>query len=155
MKLTDEIIHFFHNQGCVIVSTLDKQGFPHSSCKGIVDMDREGKIYLLDLYRRRTLENLKANQHISITAINEYKFIGYCLKGKAEIKPLSNLSPQILKAWEDRITSRLTQRLLRNIRGEKGHSHHPEAMLPKPEYLIGINVEEIVALTPRSINKDG
>lgn len=150
-KLPDEIIQFFHNQGCVIVSTIDKNGFPHSACKGIVQINRNGRVYLLDLYHARTYENLKYNPHISITAIEEHKFTGYCLKGKAEIIPEGKLESRIIKAWETRITSRLTRRLLKNIREEKGHPRHPEILLPKPEYMIAMEVEEIVDLTPHHL----
>ena len=150
-RLSGDIIIFFHNQGCVIVSTVDKNGFPHSACKGIIKISRSGRVYLLDLYHAKTHENLKYNPRISITAIDEHKFVGYCLKGKAEIIPEGELKSHIIKAWETRITSRLTRRLLKNIREEKGHPRHPEILLPKPEYMIVIEVEEIVDLTPHHL----
>lgn len=152
-KLNNGIIQFFHNQGCVVVSTIDKEGFPHNACKGIVEINRNGRVYLIDLYMGTTYENLKKNPRISITAIDEHKFIGYCLKGKAEIIPESELKPNTIKAWELRISGRLTQRLLKNIRNEKGHSRHPEIFLPKPSYMIGMEVEEIVDLTPRHLKE--
>lgn len=151
--LNDEIVHFFQNQGAVIVSTIDKNGCPSSACKGIVEINREGHVYLLDLYQGKTRANLERDPHISITAIDEHKFIGYCLKGRARIVTQEEIKPQLAKAWEDRITSRLTQRLLKNLRGEKGHSQHPEALLPEPEYLIEIDVEEIVDLTPHRMKE--
>jgi general stress protein 26 len=147
-KFPDGIVNFFQNQGYVIVSTIDKGGSLHSSCKGIVDIKSNGKIYLLDLYKAKTFDNLKNNPHISITAADEHKFAGYCLKGKAKIITGEELSPQIMKAWEERITSRLTRRVIRNIREEKGHPRHPEALLPKPEYLIVMEAEEVIDLTP-------
>ncbi len=150
-RLTDDIARFFQDQGCVIVSSIDKNGFPHNSCKGIVKIEPSGRVYLLDVYRAKTYENLKRNPHISITAIDEHKFTGYCLKGKVEIVPQEELGLEIVKAWEDRIASRLTQRLLKNIRGEKGHPRHPEALLPKPEYLIVMDTEEIIDLTPQHL----
>lgn len=150
-SLSDDIIQFFHSQGCVIVSTVDKDGFPHSACKGIIKISRNGQVYLLDLYRGKTYENLKINPHVSITAIDEHKFIGYCLKGKAEMMPEGKLGAHIIKAWESRISSRLTQRLLKNIREEKGHLRHPEILLPRPQYMIVMEVEEIIDLTPHHL----
>lgn len=146
--LNKEIIHFLEDQGCVIVSTIDRAGFPHSSCKGIVEVTAAGRIYLFDLYQARTYENLKHNARMSITAVDEHKFRGYCLKGRAKIIPRRKLNRKIIKAWEARITGRLTQRLLRNIREEKGHPRHPEALLPEPQYLILLQAEEAVDLTP-------
>lgn len=154
-RLSEEIVQFFQKQRFVIVSTVDKDGSLHSSCKGIVKINRSGKIYLLDLYRGKTYENLKRNPHISITAVDEHRFVGFCLKGKAKIILENKIKFHIMKAWEERITARLTHRVLKNIREEKGHSRHPEALLPKPEYLIAIDVEEIVDLTPHHIKEGG
>lgn len=150
-KLDTNVIDFFQNQGCVIVSTIDKNGSVHNACKGIVMINSNGEIYLLDLYRGKTHENLKNNPRISLTAIDEHKFTGYCLKGRGRILPEAKLQSQIIKAWEERITGRLTRRLLKNIRGEKGHGRHPEVLLPRPEYMIVMKVEEVVDLTPQQL----
>ncbi|MFA5144688.1 MAG: pyridoxamine 5'-phosphate oxidase family protein [Candidatus Omnitrophota bacterium] len=150
-KISDEIMRFFQNQGCVVVSTVDKEGSVHNSCKGIIEIDSRGSVYLLDLYKARTYENLKRNPHISITAIDEHKFTGYCLKGRVKIVQEDKLPSKIIKAWEDRINSRLTSRLLKNIHEEKGHPRHPEVLLPGPEYMIGMEIEEIVDLTPQHL----
>jgi predicted pyridoxine 5'-phosphate oxidase superfamily flavin-nucleotide-binding protein len=147
--LTDEIVRFFQKQHFVIISTVDSNGIPHNSCKGIVKINKGGRIYLLDLYRWRTYANLKHNRHISITGVDEHKFKGWCLKGKAKIIGEKRLKPDIIKAWEARIANRITQRLLKNIKTEeKGHSRHPESQLPKPEYMIVMEIEEIVNLIP-------
>ena len=150
-KLPDGVINFLQNQGYVIVSTVDKAGSLHNSCKGIVDIKSDGKVYLLDLYKGKTFENLKNNPHISITAVDEHSFVGYCLKGKARIVTAEEVSPRIIKAWEDKIASRLTRRVIKNIHEEKGQLRHPEALLPKPKYLIAIEAEEIIDLTPRHL----
>lgn len=150
-RLNEDIVQFFCNQGFVIVSTIDRNGFPHISCKGMVEINHNGRIYLLDLYRARTYQNLKSNPKISLTAIDEHKFIGYCLKGRAKIIPQEKLKSHVIKAWESKITSRLTRRLLKNIREEKGHPRHPEILLPTPEYMIAVEVEEIIDLTPHHL----
>jgi uncharacterized pyridoxamine 5'-phosphate oxidase family protein len=151
MKIPESVIQFLENQGCVIVSTIDRKGFAHSSCKGIVKISSSGEIYLLDVYHAETYKNLMRNPRVSITAINEHKFSGYCLKGRAKLLGEEKMPPEMIKAWEDRITSRLTQRLLRNIHEEKGHASHPEISLPKPRYMIVMDVEDIVDLTPQHL----
>jgi len=151
--ITPDIVEFFHNQHFTIISTIDKKGYPHNACKGIVQIDESGKAYLLDLYMARTYENLRANPRISITAVDEHKFVGYCLKGKAKIVQKNKVSKSILKLWEDKITSRISHRLLKNIKGEKGHHAHPEALLPAPTYLIAVDVDEIVELIPGHIKQ--
>lgn len=153
--ITPEIVHFFHNQRFTIISTIDKNGYPHNSCKGIVEIDKNGKVYLLDLYMAKTYENLKNNPHITITGVDEHKFIGYCLVGKAHIITRDKVSPRILKLWDDKITSRITHRLLRNMKGERGHASHPEALLPKPTYLIAVDVKEAIDLRPSHLKQRG
>lgn len=148
MKLNEEIVHFFQGQDCVLVSTLDKRRFVHNSCKGIVRIEEKGWVYLLDLYQARTYINLGKNPGISVTAFNEHDFSGYCLKGKAKIVRKDKLSPEIISAWDDRITGRVTKRLLKNMREGKGHPAHPELLLPQPQYLIVMKVREVVDLTP-------
>jgi general stress protein 26 len=150
-KLSDEIIDFFQKQGFTVVSTLDTKGSIHNSCKGIVKIDKSGKIYLLDLYSARTLDNLKKNPHISLTAVDEHSFSGYCLKGKGKIIKAEQLDSSISKAWEEKITGRISRRIIRNLHGEQGHPRHPEANLPKPQYMILMEVAEVVDLTPGHI----
>lgn len=153
--LSEEIVQFFQRQGCVVVSSIDDKGFPHCSCKGIVKIDAGGNVYLLDAYRGKTLQNIKSNPRVNITAFDEHKFSGYCLKGRARVIYKDELAPAIIKAWEDRITGRLTLRLLKNIRDEvKGRRAHPEALLPKPEHMIVVSVEEIVDLTPHHLKQE-
>ncbi|MDD2688714.1 MAG: pyridoxamine 5'-phosphate oxidase family protein [Candidatus Omnitrophica bacterium] len=151
-KLADEVIQFFHHQNFAIVTTIDKRGYPHNSCKGVIQINEDGKVYLLDLYKAITFENLKINPHMSITGVDEHKFKGYCLKGRAKIVTSKGLNQRLIKAWEERIAGRITQRLIKNVSGLKGHPRHPEALLPKPEYLIAVEVEEVVDLTPHHIS---
>lgn len=150
--LTDDIVRFFQKQRFSIISTIDrKSGAPHNSCKGIVKINKNGRIYLLDLYKWRTYANLKKNPRISITAVDEHKFEGWCLKGRAKLIPGEKLRGDVIKAWEKKIAGRITHRLLKNIREEKGHRRHPESQLPRPEYVIEMGVEEIVNLVPHHV----
>lgn len=153
-KFPREIIRFFLNQGCVIVSTIDGDGSPHNSCKGIIEMDENGLVYIVDLYKTMTYGNLKRNRKISITAIDEHKFKGYCLKGEAKIIEEEDFDSVTIKAWEYRISTRITQRLIRNIRNEKGNLRHPEALLPKPQYLIVMRVDKIIDLSPYHLKEE-
>ncbi|MCX5713177.1 MAG: hypothetical protein NTY47_09025, partial [Candidatus Omnitrophica bacterium] len=74
-----------------------------------------------------------------------------CLKGKAKIIVAQDLDKDIQAAWEERVSGRITQRLLKNLKEEKGHPSHPEASFPKPQYLILMQVEDIVDLTPHHL----
>lgn len=152
-KLNSTITQFFRNQSFVITSTVDKSNTPHSSCKGIVQIKEQGLVYLLDLYQGATFENLKNNPSMNITAVDEHKFEGYCLKGRAQILPSQALSEDIIKSWEHKVTARITQRVIKNLTGVKGQAYQPEALLPGPKYLITMEVDEIVDLTPHQLKR--
>jgi len=148
------VIDFLRTQGFVIVSSIDKNGFPHNSCKDMVKIDSNGQIYLMDVYYGLTAENIKRNSLVSISAVDEHKFMGYCLKGKAKVISDNEISQEFIKSWEDNITARLAKRLLHNLSQDKSHAHHPEASLPRPKHLIVIEVEEIVNLAPHYLRKE-
>lgn len=150
--ISDTIINFLRAQGFVIVSSIDQNGFPHNSCKDIVKIEPDGKIYLIDVYHGLTTKNIKLNPQVSVSAVDEHKFIGYCLKGKARMMA-DTISQEMIKTWEDNITSRLARRLLRNLTQDQGQRHHPEASLPFPKQLILLEVEEIVDLAPHPLKK--
>jgi len=151
ISLSDDIILFIKEHNFAIVSTLDLNGIPHTACKGIIEIKQSGEVYLLDLYRSHTHKNIAKNPNISLTAIDEHKFKGYCLKGHVKKLHKASLEPDILKAWEDKMSKRITQRILKNLSGEKGHHSHPESLLPDPKYIIVVQVSEIVDLTPGDI----
>jgi general stress protein 26 len=151
MKLDDEIIQFLYRQHHTVISTIDGDGLIHNSCKGIVEIDDKCRIYLLDLYKQRTYENLKKDPRISLTVVDEHKFKGYTLKGKARIISEDKIKPDILAAWDKKISGRISHRILKNVKGEKSHARYPEILLPKPEYIIEMQVERIVDLTPHKL----
>ncbi len=148
LKLSPAIIEFLRAQSFVVVSSVDHDGFPHNSCKDIVKIDPEGQIYLIDAYHGVTCENINLNPKVSISAVDEHKFIGYCLKGKGVVLCREEIPDELIKSWEDNVTRRLAKRLLRNIAQDKSHTHHPEASLPHPRHLIRVEVETIVNLSP-------
>lgn len=154
-SLSSEVIRFLQNQNYLVISTIDQDGNPHNSCKGLVDIDRDGRVYLLDLYHGETQRNLERNPRIGITAVDEHKFKGYFLKGTAKTITADKLEPRLIKAWEDRITGRITQRMIRNITQSKGHPRHPEAQFPQPKYVIVVEVSGIVDLTPGHLRHEG
>jgi general stress protein 26 len=151
-KLTQEIISLFKECGFAILSSIDKKMRPHTSCKGIVKIDQQaGRIYLLDLYYGKTVANIKSCPNISLTVVNEDSFSGYCLQAAAKIVPKKNIDAKMLQAWEEVVSSRVSRRLIKNIRDGKTRLAHPEIMLPKPAYLIEARIERIINLRPRHL----
>ncbi len=146
-KLGKDIIDFFNRQRFVIIATVDNNGFPHTSCKGILDVE-EDKIYLLDLYTHNTYVNIKKNNLVSITAVDEEKFMGYCVKGKATIVDLSSDRSSLLKRWDERLLERVLRRILIHIKKDKSSLYHPEIRMSHPKYVIRVEPKEIISLSP-------
>ncbi len=151
VSLSIDVIKFFERQGCVLVATFSSDGSIHNSCKGIVRINKKGEVYIMDLYKAVTYNNLQKDHRISITAYNETKFTGYSLKGRAKILPESGITASLLDDWNKRLTSRIATRLLDNIKSNNSLARHHEAHLPKPNYLIVIQVDEVVDLAPKEV----
>ena len=149
MKLDRDIIHFMAQQGFVIVSTLDEKGHIHCSAKGIVGLEERGKIYIIDLYLQKTYKNLKRNPIVSITSVDEHNFKGFTLQGKARVVPREDIKEHIMQRWEEKIINRISKRVVKGVQLESKSQSHFEAHLPHhPQYLIEIDVENIIDLSP-------
>ena len=151
--LTDSIVQFFQEQGFVIVSTLDAQGQIHCSAKGIASIEEDGHVHLIDLYRSHTFHNLQNNPTASITAVDEHRFVGYTLQGKARIVERDKIEDDHLKKWEQKVIARISKRVIKNIQKQKKEGHHPEAHFAEPQYLIVLDVEKVIDLTPAHLRK--
>lgn len=154
INLSKEIIYFFQNQEFAIVSSLDKNGCIHCSAKGVAGIEPEGKVYLIDLYLAHTFRNLKNNPTISITAIDSHQFIGYTLKGKANIIERGEIASHIIEKWKKKLIQRISKRVLKNIKVDRSSSHQPEANFPNPKYLIEATIESIVDLAPTHLKQN-
>lgn len=148
IKLPEEVLEFLEKQHFVVVVTGDKDGSFHASCKGIVDIKKSGKLVLLDVYKGKTYANLKRHRKITVTAVDEHKFKGVCLKGTARIANISGFRKNVADIWERKITSRIAHRILSNVRQQKSQKMFPESRLPQPEYVIVMQAREVIDLTP-------
>lgn len=153
MKLSQDIMSFFQEQGFVIISTLDSKGNIHCSAKGIAGIEQGGKVYLIDLYKANTFNNLQKNSTASIIAVDEHQFIGYTLKGKAKIVERAKIEKHIMKSWEDKVIQRISKRVITDVKADRKIDHHPEAKFPHPQYLIEVDVEEVIDLAPGHLKK--
>ncbi|MDD4294115.1 MAG: pyridoxamine 5'-phosphate oxidase family protein [Candidatus Omnitrophica bacterium] len=156
MNLSKDIIFFLKNQHFVIVSTISQDGSIHCSAKGIVGVYEDGRVYVIDLYHNRTYNNLKNNPIVSITQVDEHTFKGYTLKGKAKIVYKEDIHDEYLKEWERKVLKRISDRLIKSVQRETASNSHHEAHLPaEPKYLIEIDVDDIVDLSPPSCFREG
>ncbi len=153
INLSREIILLFENKGFAVISSLTQEGKIHCSVKGFAEAERQGKIYFTDLFRTNTFHNLQNNSIISVTVIDERQFIGFTLKGKGKIVEIAEFNSELIRKWNDVVVQRASKRVLRDIREEHKNSYHPEALFPKVQYIIEIEVEDIVDLTPAHLKR--
>ena len=150
-RITPEVRRCFERLHTVIVATVDGYGRPHTSVKGLLRILSSGIVRLADLYHGQTYRNIKKNPLVSLTVVDAFRFQGYCLKGRATLSPPGIFSKHERGLWEKRLSSRIADRILKNLREEKKlHPGHPEAGLPKPLYVIEVKVEHIVDLARHS-----
>ncbi|MBF0522806.1 MAG: pyridoxamine 5'-phosphate oxidase family protein [Candidatus Omnitrophica bacterium] len=153
VELPEEVLKFFTKQGAVIISTIDAKRRIHCSVKGLVRIEKQGKAFVVDLYSGKTYRNLLKNSKVSITAVDEERFIGYTLQGRAKIVPKSDISEKIIQDWESRIAQRISKRIVNSI--HRGHTakRHFEVHLPNtPRHLIEVEVESVIDLSPPHTN---
>ncbi|MBN1354280.1 MAG: pyridoxamine 5'-phosphate oxidase family protein [Candidatus Omnitrophica bacterium] len=149
MEIPDDIRHFLERQHFVIVSSLGERGSIRTAAKDIVEIGTNGKILLLDLYKEGTYRNIKRSPHITLTAIDERKFKGYSLVGKARIVKEDVVSARLMKLWHQKLAKRIAKRLIRHVKEEVSeHETIPEAKFPFPKYLIEVSVDNIINLAP-------
>jgi len=151
VEFDKDLIYFLRNQEFLIVSTFDSKKRIHCSAKDIVDIDPCGKIYVVDLFCRNTLANLRRDSNITVTAVNNKSFSGYTIKGKASLIDKPDISKDMRGKWEERILKRISKRVISDVQKEKSTPYNPESLLPKLCSLIEIIAEEIIDLTPKNL----
>ena len=154
MELSDEVIRLFSKQGAIIISTIDAHKRIHCSVKGLVGIEKEGKVFVIDLYTGATYRNLLKNSTVSLTVVDEERFIGFTLQGNAKIVSREEIKEHLVQEWENRIVQRVSKRVISSIQRGITTKKHFEVHLPKhPQHLIEIDVEHIIDLRPPSAHK--
>lgn len=149
MHIPEEVLKFFERQNFVIVNTLDPEHGIHAAAKGIAVIDPAGEVFVTDLYMRHTHQNLSQDSRISLTAVDEKAFIGYCLQGHASIISHKEIPDFLNEAWEKKIILRMSQRVMHGVQGQARSGVQHEAHLPvQPQYVIKMKVEHIVDMSP-------
>ena len=132
------------------MATHDEKGAIHTSAKGLLKLDAEGKIFLLDLYKGRTCRNIKKNPNVTLTFIDDRKFAGYAIMGKARIRRENAVPESTLKEWEKHISKRMARRIVSHVKQPQGVSDWiPEASFPAPKHVIEVKTERVVDLAPQ------
>jgi len=153
MEINDTIAHFLKQQGYVIVSTFDENGNIHCAAKGIVGLEQQGRVYLIDLFQAVTYKNLQKDSRITITSVDGHRCVGYSLQGRAQIVEKNKIQDHIMESWEEKVLQRISKRVVQNLKDETPENTHPEALFQSPKYLIKMDVESTIDLSPSHFKK--
>lgn len=152
IKIPDNAKSLLDAQHIAVVSSINAGGTIHTSAKGIMEAHPKGKILLLDLYKGTTCKNIKRHSHVTLTVIDEKRFKGYSIRGKARIIKENAIPKSKITAWQEKLARRIARRVISHVKEEiPGSEGIPEARFPFPKYMIEVSVDAIVDLTPRKL----
>ena len=85
-KITEEMKEVTQKTKGFAVATVAKDGDPHVIPVAFAKVFSEDEVLLVDVFMKQTLENIKANPRISVSAWDMGSLKGYEFKGNARIE---------------------------------------------------------------------
>jgi uncharacterized pyridoxamine 5'-phosphate oxidase family protein len=149
-----DLMDFLKDHHTAVVATLDEGGCVHTSVKGIVGVAAAGRLYVVDLYKRQTYQNILKRACVTVTVLDQDRFVGWSLQGRGKTVEKEAIAAELHAEWEERIVNRISERLLSNLRSAFGGKANYESQLPHmPQYVIEVDVEKVVDLRPTCIKE--
>jgi general stress protein 26 len=146
-EIFDEFVSHSKNLKVIYIATADEKGKPNSAPKMLVDIDKPNKVFYLDYQFTQSYSNIKKNNHVSVSFMDDRAFKGFRLTGTAEVIESGPEYELAQKRWEKRLISYEAERL---IERSKGHysERNAESNLPKNFVIIKLNAEEASVVKP-------
>ncbi|MFY9301386.1 MAG: pyridoxamine 5'-phosphate oxidase family protein [Candidatus Nitrosotenuis sp.] len=118
VSVPDKVIQMIRHEQILLVGT-SNEAICNVSPRTAIHVDKDGSIYWLELFKHKTLRNLKKNPWCTVAVFDKKKLVGYQLKGKAILvsdrKTKSQTSAQII----DRLTRLHKQRILKQSKTKR------------------------------------
>ena len=124
-RIPEEVKTFLEEGRLAYVATCSRDGRPHVVPKGSVAVLDDEHLVFADLYAGTTRKNLVENPRIAVAIVNPAGYIGYEIRGRAEIV---ERGPSF-----DEIAARVT---------------HGQMIYHRAKHAVKIRVEEVVELKP-------
>lgn len=90
-KITDEMKEVAGKTKCYAVATATKDGDPHVIPVAFGKVVSEDEILLMDVFMKKTVENIKANPKVAVSIWDMETLKGYEFKGDARIESSGNV----------------------------------------------------------------
>jgi len=153
MKIDKDMERLLTRQNVVVVGTVNPEGTPNLSLKGLLRVDpEEGVIHFCDLYRKKTSRNLENNPAVSVLVFSVEEFTGYQFIGTAELIESGPDFEEMSAEWIHKKSRLVGRRISKNV--QRGFSHgRSELHLPPPRALVRMRVEKVFDLSPARAGK--
>lgn len=83
-KLLEKAVKLGRSNGCIIIATADKNGFPHIATAGQIGFESDKRMFVSGWFCPGTLSNLDENQKIALVSWSATNDIGYQVIGVME-----------------------------------------------------------------------
>jgi predicted pyridoxine 5'-phosphate oxidase superfamily flavin-nucleotide-binding protein len=90
-KITDEMKKVAGKTKCYAVATATKDGDPHVIPVAFGKVISDDEILLMDVFMKKTVENIKANPKVAVSIWDMETLKGYEFKGDASIESSGNV----------------------------------------------------------------
>lgn len=138
MEIPNKAAQLIKKQQIIIVGTSGRQ-ICNVSPRTAFHIDQDGSIYWLELFRHKTLRNLKKNPWCTIAVFDKKKLTGFQLKGKARIISDKKVKRQSSAKIIDKLTRLHKQRIL-------------ERPIKKKPSLIKFDTKLVYSLSPNELS---
>ncbi len=155
MKFEEIMRRFNQHKGnlkTVSVASLDGGGKPNSAHKMLIDVVPPDHVYFLDYPFTRTYANLKKNESVSLSYMDDLDFVGYKFNGPVEILESGNVYEDVKARWEARLLSHEAGRILARMKGQYS-AREAENALPKGYVIARLAVHEASVIRPSHIHR--
>lgn len=125
-KMPQECMDLINNVYAAAVATCDEDGVPNVVCCSMKQAYDDETVMISDQYMRKTLANLRANPHMSVSVWNETG--GYQVKGTVTYEDEGPLYEMIAEQ-------------VHSILSGMGYNYHSKGV-------CWLHVEEVYSLTP-------
>lgn len=132
------------------VASASPDSVPNSAPKMLIETTEPNIVYYLDYKQTQTHKNLMQNKKLSISIMDEPKFVGYRLNGSGEMLEDQEEINRITTIWENRLIKYEAERMVERIKGNYS-TREAENLLPKEFEIIKFKATEGAFVKPDRI----
>ena len=131
----------------VSVASCDGRKVPNSASKMLVEIAPPNCVYFLDYRITQTYLNVRENPQVSVSFMDDARFVGYRLTGACEVLEAGQEFDEIRRKWDRRLISYEADRILKRVTGEYS-AREAENVLPRDFVIMKLTAAEAAMIRP-------